>query len=138
MSDEIKVLIIDDAVFILHAAQLLLEREGFVVRTASNPLRGMAIWKSWRPDCVLLDLMMPGKSGWEVMDEMADEEARVGVPVFVFTAKDDPEAKKEARRRGASGYILKPFEAKELARIMRKAVAKARAASSSCPSERED
>jgi CheY-like chemotaxis protein len=122
MSEPIKVLVIDDQRFILSATRMLLSRAGFEVRTAENGEEGMLLWKTWRPDCVLLDLMMPGLSGWEVLERMRSSGPEGQIPVFLFSAKDDDEARRQALLKGANGFILKPFDPDDLAKRIRNAV----------------
>jgi CheY-like chemotaxis protein len=122
MDKTIRVLLIDDAQFILTVTKTLLEAEGFLVETADSGIDGLARWREWKPDAVLLDLMMPGKSGWEVLEEARSDTDCRPAQVIIFSAKDDPGAKQEAKKRGAYAFILKPFDKSELCRVIREAI----------------
>jgi CheY-like chemotaxis protein len=126
MEEKIKVLVIDDMPFILKATKILLTKAGFDVETAPDGDSGMEKWKSWKPDCVLLDLMMPGKTGWEVLEEMRSSSDYEPVPVYIYSAKDEPGAEELAAARGAAGFILKPLDSRRIAKMIREAVAKNR------------
>jgi len=131
VSEKIKLLVIDDMPFILKATKLLLEKAGFSVETAIDGESGMIVWKQWQPECVLLDLMMPGKSGWEVLKEMTHSKDYIEIPVFIYSAKDDPSARTKAKDLGAAGFILKPLDPKITAEQIKRTVDEFRAKSPS-------
>lgn len=123
MTQRTKVLVVDDAKFILMVTETLLQAEGFEVRTADGGIEGIKSWVEWQPDLVLLDLMMPDKNGWEVIAEARTTPECAKTPVIIYSAKDDPLMRTKAKEAGAYEFILKPFDNKVLARIIREAVA---------------
>ena len=107
------ILIIDDDVHIGNMLEELLVREGYRVSRAYSGTEALLALSAVKPDLVLLDLMLPGLSGEEVLPKMK------GVPVIVLSAKVDVDSKVSLLLGGAADYITKPFDTKELlARII--------------------
>lgn len=106
-----RILLIDDDVNISHLVRLYLEKEGFDVTEAARGDEGLAAFKSEDPALVLLDIMLPGMDGLEVLREIR----KIGkAPVIMLTAKDETFDKVLGLELGADDYITKPFENKEL------------------------
>ncbi|HSQ04350.1 MAG TPA: response regulator transcription factor [Burkholderiales bacterium] len=105
------VLAIDDEPGILKLLRTQLSNEGFRVATASSGEEALSIAEEQRPDIVLLDLMMPGMSGLEIMSALR---ARSDVPVVLVTAKGDDQDKVRGLELGADDYLAKPFRPDEL------------------------
>lgn len=102
------ILIVDDDIPIGNLLEEALAREGYATRRAYSGTEALMVLERERPSLILLDLMLPGLSGEEVL-------ARVhGVPVIVLSAKADMEGKVDALRGGAVDYVTKPFHMKEL------------------------
>ena len=105
--------IIDDDIHIGDMLQELLQREGYRVLRAYSGTEALYLLKQDRPDLVLLDLMLPGLSGEEVLPHIQ------GIPVIVLSAKGDTQDKISLLLSGAADYLTKPFDTKELlARII--------------------
>ncbi len=126
MNETAKILVIDDDLFVLKVTELLLVKHGFTVNGTQEWREGMKLWTEWEPDVVLLDLMMPGKTGWEVLDEMRTREDYKEIPVIAFTAKDEPAIEDETREHRAYGYVLKPFDHRDLINKIEEALASVR------------
>ena len=110
-----KVLIVEDDSNIAELLHLYLEKEGFETAVAGDGGKGVEQFRSFRPDLVLLDIMLPIMDGWTVLKKIREESA---VPVIMLTAKGETEDKVTGLEGGADDYIVKPFEMKEvLARI---------------------
>ena len=110
-----KVLIVEDDGNIAELLHLYLEKEGFETKVANDGGKGVEYFRSFSPDLVLLDLMLPVLDGWGVLTKI-----RAGdkTPVIMLTAKGETEDKVTGLEQGADDYIVKPFEMKEvLARI---------------------
>jgi len=105
------VLAIDDEPGLLRLLRTQLSSEGFRVVTASHGEEAMTIAEEQRPDIVLLDLMMPGMSGLDVMSALR---ARSDVPIVLLTAKGDDQDKVRGLEMGADDYLAKPFSPEEL------------------------
>lgn len=104
-------LAVDDEPGILRLLKLELGAQGFKVLTASNGDEAIRVIEERRPDCVLLDVMMPGESGLEVMKKIRE---RGRTPVLLLTAKDKETDKVRGLELGADDYIVKPFNLPEL------------------------
>ena len=102
------ILIIDDDISIGNLEQEVLERSGYSVMRAYSGTEALLILKDRRPDLVLLDLMLPGLSGEEVLPRLR------GIPVIVVSTKADTENKVALLLGGAADYLTKPFDTKEL------------------------
>ena len=106
-----KVLIVEDDDNIAQLLKLYLEKDGFTVLTAGDGAAGLSANKSFQPDLVLLDIMLPIMNGWAVCRSIRSESK---VPIIMLTAKEETEDKVQGLELGADDYITKPFEIKEL------------------------
>jgi DNA-binding response OmpR family regulator len=106
------ILIIDDEPYLLEKIQSLLAGERYTVETASDGKAGLE--KIWNDsyDLILLDIMLPGQNGLEVLAEMRD--AGILTPVLMLTAKGDIEDRVKGLDLGADDYLAKPFSPAEL------------------------
>lgn len=103
------ILVIDDDVYIGDVLEEMLTREGYgVMRAYSGTEAALLLANAERPDLILLDLMLPGLSGEELLSRFG------GIPVIVVSAKCDIDDKVKLLLGGAADYITKPFEGKEL------------------------
>ena len=110
-----KILIIDDDVNICELLRLYLEKEGFSTETVTDGLKAVDAFKSYSPDLVLLDIMLPGLDGWQICREIRKFSQS---PIIMLTAKGETFDKVLGLELGADDYITKPFEPKEvIARI---------------------
>jgi len=110
-----KVLIVEDDGNIAELLHLYLEKEGFDTQVAKDGGKGVELFRSFQPDLVLLDIMLPIMDGWSVLKKIREAEK---TPVIMLTAKGETEDKVSGLEMGADDYITKPFEMKEvLARI---------------------
>lgn len=100
--------VIDDDVYIGDMLRELLEREGYDVLRAYSGTEALLLLENRTPDLVLLDLMLPGLSGEDVLPHLA------GVPVIVLSAKSGVEEKVSLLLGGAADYLTKPFDTREL------------------------
>ena len=108
----VKVLYVDDDDDIREIAVMSLELEPeFAVRACSSGEEAIGVLGEWNPDVVLLDVMMPGKSGLEVLDEIRNGSNKKlrDIPVMMITAKSGTEDIDKALELGANSYIVKPF-----------------------------
>ena len=100
--------IIDDDVYIGDMLERVLKKEGYAVQRAYSGTEALLLFVQQKPDLILLDLMLPGLSGEEILPKMK------GVPVIVISAKVDVEDKVNVLLEGACDYLTKPFEIPEL------------------------
>jgi two-component system OmpR family response regulator len=113
---EARLLVVDDEPNILELLSASLRFAGFDVATATNGNEALRVAESYRPDLMVLDVMMPGLDGFEVVRRLRQDEQRV--PVLFLTAKDATEDKIAGLTLGGDDYITKPFSLEEvIARI---------------------
>ena len=113
------VLIADDEPNILVTLEFLMQREGHRVLLARDGDEALAQLRAHRPDLVLLDVMMPGKSGFEVCQALRADEALAGTRVLLLSAKGRDTDVAQGLGVGADAYMTKPFSTKELAARVR-------------------
>lgn len=104
-----KILVCDDEPYILLALTDAVETEGYDCITATDGEEALQLAKEEKPDLILLDIMMPGKDGYEVCQELKQDEETKGIPVIMLTAKSQEVDKKRGQEAGADDYITKPF-----------------------------
>lgn len=114
-----KVLIADDEPNILISLEFLLKREGWQVSVARDGNEALAAIQRDRPALVLLDVMMPGKTGFEVCQAVRADEALAGVKILMLTAKGRDTDMAQGMGVGADAYMTKPFSTKDLAAKVR-------------------
>ena len=110
-SGRVKVLVVDDDAALAEMLTLVLRNEGFDSRVTPTGDRALADFREYRPDVVLLDLMLPGKDGIDVCREIRAES---GTPIVMLTAKSDTVDVVVGLESGADDYVAKPFKPKEL------------------------
>jgi len=103
------VLIADDDPNILRALSFLMQREGHVVRTATDGRQALDAVEQERPDLVLLDLMMPRANGYDVCRALRSNPGHAGVRIIMLTAKGRDADEQAGLALGADAYITKPF-----------------------------
>jgi len=106
-----KILVVDDEKKIVEIIKAYLEKEGYAVIAAYDGKAALEAVKAQRPDLLVLDLMLPQVSGWDVCREIRKDSA---VPVIMLTARDDVTDKIIGLELGADDYMTKPFDPKEL------------------------
>lgn len=111
MSDKQRILLVDDDPNISHLVRLYLEKEGFAVTEAARGDTALESFQRETPALVLLDVMLPGLDGLQVLKEIRKTSK---APVIMLTAKDETFDKVLGLELGADDYITKPFETKEL------------------------
>ncbi|WP_166133210.1 MtrAB system response regulator MtrA [Nocardioides ochotonae] len=106
-----RVLVVDDDAALAEMLTIVLRQEGFDSRMCTRGDLALAEFRDYRPDLVLLDLMLPGKDGIDVCKEIRAES---GVPIVMLTAKSDTVDVVVGLESGADDYVVKPFKPKEL------------------------
>jgi len=117
------VLIADDEPNILLSLEFLMQREGHRVVIARDGIEALQAVQRERPALVLLDVMMPGKSGFEVCQAIRADEALSQTKIVLLTAKGRDTDVAKGLALGADAYITKPFSTKELAQRVRELLA---------------
>jgi CheY-like chemotaxis protein len=109
-----RILAVDDESDVLMIVELALSGEGFEVETAKNGPDGLALARENPPDLILLDVMMPGMTGFEVLAQLKADEATSLIPVIMLTGVSERKKIQEALASGIDYYIVKPFEFHDL------------------------
>lgn len=109
-----KILIADDEPNIVISLEFLMKKEGFQVAVANDGEEALDKVESFQPDLLLLDVMMPRKSGFEVCEALRADPARAGLRIIMLTAKGRDTEVAKGLAMGADAYITKPFSTKEL------------------------
>ncbi|EMR07869.1 Sporulation initiation phosphotransferase F [Bhargavaea cecembensis DSE10] len=107
-----RILIVDDQNGIRLLLEEVFKRDGFKTSVAKNGYEAIERFKDTPPDCVLLDMKMPGMDGIEVLREFKSQ--RPDIPVFMMTAYGEQEQIDAAKALGAEKYFTKPFDIHEL------------------------
>ena len=111
MSEKQRILLVDDDPNISHLVRLYLEKEGFDVTESARGDEALEAFRRESPALVLLDVMLPGMDGLQVLKEIRKTSK---VPVIMLTARDETFDKVLGLELGADDYVTKPFETKEL------------------------
>lgn len=106
-----KILLVDDDHEVLNINQKFLTNEGFMVQTSSDPEQGIKYARKWKPDCIVLDVMMPGMDGFSVCAEIRKFST---APIIFLTGKDSEDDKINGLITGADDYVVKPYSLREL------------------------
>jgi two-component system, OmpR family, response regulator MtrA len=122
-----RVLVVDDDASLAEMLTIVLRQEGFESRMCTRGNEAMDQFREFRPDLVLLDLMLPGKDGIDVCKEIRSES---GVPIVMLTAKSDTIDVVLGLESGADDYVVKPFKPKELVARIRARVRRCEAPAS--------
>jgi twitching motility two-component system response regulator PilH len=108
------VLIIDDSPTELHLFQTMLENAGFDTLVADSGEEGVSVARTARPDCILMDVVMPGMNGFQATRKLTKDPATAAIPVIIITSKDQETDKIWGMRQGAVEYLVKPIVANDL------------------------
>jgi excisionase family DNA binding protein len=106
------VLVVDDDPRVREYVRVNMELEGYTVLEAGSADEGMSVLDGQQPQLILLDVMMPGVDGWEMLQRI--QERHGSIPVIMFSGKVDAKAAADAAQRGATGFIGKPFDPQAL------------------------
>ena len=114
-----KILVIDDEVNLQKLARVNLASRGYHVLIASDGEEGLKLAQLEHPDLILLDLMLPGMSGWDVLMALKTNRKLRKIPVIIITAVVPESEEYKIRGMRAAGYLTKPFGVDELMRQVR-------------------
>ena len=108
------VLLIEDEPNIIEAVSFLLSRDGWSVSTHSNGHDAADVIRAKQPDVLVLDVMLPGRSGFDILEDIRNEGACRDVPVLMLTARGQTKDRERAERLGATRFMTKPFSNAEI------------------------
>lgn len=109
-----RILVVDDEPHIRRVLSVVLEKQGYEVMMASDGLQGLDELGTEAVDLVILDLMMPGANGLEILSKIRTDPQRADTPVIILTAKGQDTDRDAALAGGANDFLTKPFSPKKL------------------------
>ena len=122
-----RILVVEDENDIAALVAYHLMRDGYRVRTLPGGRQALDHVERERPDLIVLDLMLPGLSGFEVLQDLRGRPKTADLPIVILTARDDEESRIRGLELGADDYITKPFSPKELLLRIKAVLRRARA-----------
>jgi two-component system alkaline phosphatase synthesis response regulator PhoP len=106
-----RILVIEDEAHIADGIQLNLSIQGYGVSIARDGIEGLEQWRAWRPDLIILDIMLPMIDGFSILKTIRKEDEKV--PVLILSARGDTKDKVKGLRYGVDDYLSKPFDLEE-------------------------
>ena len=119
------VLLIEDEANITEAIRFLLTRDGWQVDTHADGSDAVEVIRAAGPDLVILDVMLPGKSGMDILRELRENESLRNLPVLMLTARGQARDRDMAEKAGVSRFMTKPFSNAEVLTAVRDLLAQA-------------
>ena len=114
MYENKKVLVVEDELKIRNVISMYLKKEGFSVLETGNGLEALSLTEKEKPDLIILDIMLPGMSGYEVCRKIKSNEDTKNIIIVILSAKGQEWEKSEGYQVGADLYETKPFSPKQL------------------------
>lgn len=108
------VLIVDDSPTEVHVLKTVLEKNGFQVLTADSGEEGLTIARESKPDAIIMDVVMPGMSGFQATRQLSKDAETASIPVVIVTTKDQETDKIWGMRQGAVDYLVKPVTEQQI------------------------
>lgn len=113
------ILIADDEEDLRLLVQVTLENPTYVILTAENGHRAIEAIHAHSPDLLILDWMMPGLNGWEVVHTLRQNPDTAGIPIVMLTAREGMDSREKMAALNLAGYLVKPFSPLELIQAVR-------------------
>jgi len=114
LSGEYTLLIVDDSRTVVHALKTILEQNGYTTLTAINGEQAIEMAKQHKPDLVLMDVIMPGMTGFQATRILHKDPETSDIPVVIISASEQPTEKAWCKRLGARGFLPKPIQRGQL------------------------
>ncbi len=111
MSANKRILIVEDDKHIAEGIKHNLELLGFEVEMAADGMAGLEKWRAWRPDLIVLDIMLPGIDGFSVLQRIRLDDERI--PILILSARTEPDDRIQGLAGGVDDYLTKPFNLEE-------------------------
>ena len=118
MSTPKRVLVVDDEEHVVAAIKASLQPEGYAVIPAYSGEEALQLVEQEAPDAIVLDVMMPGMDGWQVLETLRSRPETADLPVVMLTALAHDQAVEKGWDLGAHAYLTKPFDPLKLSRIL--------------------
>lgn len=112
------VLLVEDEPNIIEAVSFLLSRDGWRVSTHSNGHDAVEVIEAKQPDLLVLDVMLPGRSGYEILSDVRNSDVVGKTPVLMLTARGQAKDRETAKRLGATRFMTKPFSNAEIIEVL--------------------
>lgn len=109
-----RVLLIEDEPNIIEAISFILSRDGWTVHTHENGETAMTKVRAFPPDLIILDVMLPGRSGFDILRDLRGDDETAQTPVMMLTARGQTKDRELALRLGANHFMTKPFSNAEV------------------------
>ena len=113
-----RVLVVDDEPDVLLLCRLNLQQRGYELLEAAEGRTAIALAREQHPDVIVLDLMLPGMSGYDVLEALQRDDETSGIPILVLTAKSLAADRERSHGLGASAFLTKPFLPNELCEMV--------------------
>ena len=118
------ILTVDDSKTMRDLLKLALSSQGFSVTQAEDGVHGLEVLREHQlPDVIITDINMPRMNGFEFIENVRRTDAYRSIPILVLTTESDPSKKDRARKAGATGWVVKPFDSTKLADAIRRVAA---------------
>jgi two-component system chemotaxis response regulator CheY len=117
------VLTVDDSRTMRDMLKLALTDAGYRVLQAVDGMHGLEVLRSEVPRIIITDINMPRLDGFGFIERVRSDLRLLGIPILVLTTESSPEKKSQARRAGATGWIVKPFDSGKLVDVVRRVAA---------------
>lgn len=117
------ILTIDDSRTMRELLRAALDAAGFTVIQAEDGLHGLEVLSACDPDVIITDINMPRMNGLEFIEAVRVDQTRRAIPIIVLTTESDVAKKDRARKAGATGWIVKPFDPAKLVSAINRVVA---------------
>ena len=114
MEPKRRVLIVDDEPNIVLSLEFLLRQQGYEVRVARDGEEALAAAEDWRPDLIVLDVMLPGLDGFEVCRRLRERPENAAMKILLLTARGREVERVRGLEEGADAYVRKPFSTRQL------------------------
>ncbi len=109
--DKKRILVIEDEAHIADGICLNLSIQGFEAKIAQDGIAGLELWRSWKPDLIILDIMLPMIDGFSILKTIRKEDEKI--PVLILSARGDTKDKVKGLKYGVDDYLSKPFDLEE-------------------------
>lgn len=113
-----KILVVDDEPEITEIIHAFLDNAGYSAKVENEPQNAFTTAREFRPDLILLDIMMPGTDGYQICNQIKDDSEMAATPVIFLTGKDSKDDQGKSFQSGGDMFIKKPFSCERLLEIV--------------------
>ena len=113
-----KIMVVDDEPEITEIIEAFLDNAGYTVKVENQPTNALPLAREFKPDLILLDIMMPGTDGYQICNLIKDDKFLADTPVIFLTGKDSKDDQGKSFQSGGDMFIKKPFSCERLLEIV--------------------